>query len=92
MSSSQEISDFTAAVYTGTVEGYYYIAAVTLLGYHYVLTMNEEIEHIFQKKFTASSVIYMLHRYITLVFVIYQWSPPPSNLVCTDAEFPLDVR
>ncbi|KAI9065011.1 hypothetical protein FKP32DRAFT_538207 [Trametes sanguinea] len=86
MSEAQDLSDLVATYYTDTVYQYFEISSLTLLGYHYVLTIEEEIEQISRQKFTSSTVIYLANRYLPLAVIIYQWSPVSNGLKACLAE------
>ncbi|KAL7278369.1 hypothetical protein ACG7TL_008349 [Trametes sanguinea] len=80
MSFAQEVSDIEATYYTDTVYQYFEISALTLLGYHYLLTISEEVEQISRQKFTGATAIYLANRYLPLAVAIYQWSPVSNSL------------
>ncbi|KAJ3014308.1 hypothetical protein NUW54_g1338 [Trametes sanguinea] len=80
MSEAQDLSDLVATYYTDTVYQYFEISSLTLLGYHYVLTIEEEVEQISRQKFTSSTAIYLANRYLPLAVIIYQWSPVSNGL------------
>ncbi|OSC97271.1 hypothetical protein PYCCODRAFT_1440362 [Trametes coccinea BRFM310] len=87
MSFAQELSDIEATYYTDTVYQYFEISALTLLGYHYVLPIGEEVEQISRQKFTGSTAIYLANRYLPLAVAIYQWSPVSNGLVSEERSF-----
>ncbi|KAJ8495525.1 hypothetical protein ONZ51_g1642 [Trametes cubensis] len=68
--STQEVSSIIAAYSTLATEGYVGTAACALLIYHYLTTLDEELNH-YTYKFTLSTLLFIINRYIPIISLVY---------------------
>ena len=57
--------------------------------YDYVLTFGQEVELIWSRKISGAAILFVLNRYVTLIWVIANCIPtdPPSPLPCEVSGF-----
>ncbi|CDO76836.1 hypothetical protein BN946_scf185033.g33 [Trametes cinnabarina] len=70
-------------------ETYCQVATMALLVYYNLTTLEEEVQYLSRRQLTGSAVLYMLNRYLPLLFAAYGnpfWSFS-TNLVCPASPF-----
>ncbi|THG93861.1 hypothetical protein EW026_g7488 [Hermanssonia centrifuga] len=75
---SQLSSDSGAiiAAFQADLTGTFAIVSMTaLIAYEYIMTIDQEVEMIWRRKWTLVTWLFMANRYITIAFIIWEASP-----------------
>ncbi|KAI0919471.1 hypothetical protein AcV5_001525 [Taiwanofungus camphoratus] len=71
--SSQSANILFVAIFSQAIVQHYCAVAVTaLVFYDYITTIVAEIELVWCRKFTAPSILYIMIRYLTMLYVVVQ--------------------
>ncbi|KAH9850530.1 hypothetical protein C2E23DRAFT_861282 [Lenzites betulinus] len=72
----------TASVESNSIKAFTIAAAVSLLCWHYLLTIDKEIEFFWNRRLNGGTILFFANRYITLGYSIYTmifWVFRPST-------------
>ncbi|KIJ30757.1 hypothetical protein M422DRAFT_267698 [Sphaerobolus stellatus SS14] len=70
--SNPSVAELKTEYFSLTIFNYAYLAALTLIVYDTILTLEEEVTVIWKKKFGLGSILYLLARYCTTVQSVFE--------------------